>query len=132
LIGVYLSQANLQGAFLPQATFVRPSETWLTSLGGNPGDADLSGANLTRANLQGANLQKAYLVGANLTEADLSGADLRGANFVRIGEASVPDESKRDFGLITLDGANLRNADLRGVDLTGVDLSHAFLDGALF
>ncbi len=70
----------------------------------NPGEIDLTGANLqgknlTNVNLSGANLSQAKLSGANLTGVDFSGATLTGSNL------SAIKLSKQD--LIELIKANL-------------------------
>jgi uncharacterized protein YjbI with pentapeptide repeats len=76
----------------------------------------LIGINLRQANLRRANLRRADLNVADLLEADLSGATLMGA----------------DLGGADLSGANLRGADFRRAYLCGASISGAQLCGANF
>jgi hypothetical protein len=109
LVGAYLRDANLGGAYLVGA-YLR--------------DANLGGADLRGADLRGANLVGAYLRDANLGGADLRGADLRGAN---LWGAYLVGAYLRDANL---GGAYLGGADLRGADLRGANLWGANLMGA--
>lgn len=122
----------MRGAQLREANFSKDHPGWTNESGGQPGDADLRGANFTEADLSHADLRKACLLGANFTHANLSEADLRGANLTGIGMSGVPTVFNKTFGKANFKGANLSKADLRGVDLEGVDSSEAILDGAFF
>ena len=117
---VYLSTANLTGAYLADA---------------NLNLTRLDEANLCRANLYGANLFGANLFGANLTEAHLRKADLAEAMLARGNLAGVSLASA-NLELAVLTEANLRGANLAGAnlswtlldaDLTGADLTDAKL-----
>ena len=71
------TNANLKGASLRNAYFIKNSFS----------NADLSGANMTGiklewVNLEGANLQNAILDGATMIHCDLTGANMDGASLV--------------------------------------------------
>jgi hypothetical protein len=98
--------------------------------GAEPGNADLSGANLTNADLGGAYLRFADLIDANLSGADLRFADLIGADLgadlhLASLEGCCADLSGADLSYANLSGANLTNADLSGANLSGANLSDA-------
>ena len=75
LEGVYLREADLEGADLRGADL---EGAYL--VGSDLRGSDLRGANLEGANLRGSDLRGSDLRGANLEGANLRGAHLRGAN----------------------------------------------------
>lgn len=99
LADTVLTEASLQGAFLPQADLTSADLTRANLQEAVLAEAKLTGADLQAGVLAAADLTKANLSGANLQEANLTGADLQGA----VLEGT------------NLTGANLREADLRNV-----------------
>jgi hypothetical protein len=103
---------------LAKLAWYAPHQAWLKAQGRlcrhDPGDANLTGANLTRANLTDADLTRAYLTDADLTRADLTDADLTDA-----------DLAGADLTDANLTGAYLAGAYLTDADLTRADLADA-------
>jgi beta-lactamase regulating signal transducer with metallopeptidase domain len=136
LVGVNLSEANLEGANLENAKL----------MGADLKEANLKNAILTGAKLQGANLKEATLegtvftgaelTGADLKEVDLTGKDLRGIRLIgaNLKEASLKRADLREADLrgVNIKEANLTGADLRETDLRGANLSEADIRGADF
>lgn len=109
LSGAYLDGAYLEGAYLPS---------------GNLDGAYLEGAYLQRANLKGASLAGANLSGAYLSNAKLSSANLEGANLSGANLTSANLEGAK------LEGANLSGANLESANFSGASLDRANLEGA--
>ena len=114
IVGSFLSQANLQSAYLSGAFL---------------GGVNLHGVNLHSAFLCGAYLRGVDFHEADLGDASLNGAFLRRANFHK---ANLAEVKLRDADLAgaNLQGANLREADLSGSYLRDTDLRGANLNGA--
>ena len=110
LDNAYLRGADLQKAWMPQASLQKADLRGADLSGANLFRADLNGARIWNADLRGADLNGANLRGAVLTSADLNGADLSGAN---------------------LNAAILTRVDLNGADLHKADLSAANLEEAV-
>jgi uncharacterized protein YjbI with pentapeptide repeats len=94
---------------------------WNQWRAGNPGPADLSGADLREAELSGADLSQVRLWGADLRGANLKGANVKGSSL-----------SRANLKLATFSRANLSGAGLSGADLSGADLSGADLTESVF
>ena len=144
MLGIDLSEANLQEADLQGADFYR---AWLvgTDFSGARlenaifGEATLGGAKFRNCDLREANFMKAHLFEADFTGANLTGAKFYGAFLEKtilngqclLGEwfesANLKDAL---LGGADLSGANLRGADLQGTDLRKAVLCHADLQGA--
>ena len=110
LDNAYLRGADLQKAWMPQASLQKADLRGADLNGANLFRADLHAARIWNANLRGADLNGANLRGAVLTSADLNGADLSGAN---------------------LNAAILTRVDLNGADLHEADFSSANLEDAV-
>ncbi len=120
LDNAYLSEADLEQAWMPQASLRKAdlSEVHLSRANLNDADlseASLSEAKLTKATLFEAKLRETSLWDADLSQAWLSFADLTRANLTR---ADLRSASSRD--------AKLCEADLTWADLTGGNLECAF------
>jgi uncharacterized protein YjbI with pentapeptide repeats len=138
-----LTDANLEGALLTDASFFEAKLAGACFVRANLcrallTRADITNADFTQANLQGsnlrgldlrlacfdfaifsrANLQECNLEGLELSGADFEGADLRGALLTSstICRASFRGADLRDAGLadVEWEGVDLRGADLRG------------------
>jgi uncharacterized protein YjbI with pentapeptide repeats len=98
-----LTDIDLSGANLEEATLL---------------GSDLSGANLSGANLSGANLSGAKLTSTNLSKTNLSGVQFAGTILV----GANLSNARFDFAILrgaVLTDANIKGADLRSVrDLT--------------
>jgi uncharacterized protein YjbI with pentapeptide repeats len=139
LDNAYLSRADLQQIWMPQASLRKADLSVAKLTGAKLTGADLSGANLTVADLSGADLRQASLTEANLyradlsradlNEADLSGAKLSGAKLsgAKLTETSLTEASLTEASLTR---ADLRQADLTGASLTEADLTEASLSRA--
>src|SRR6266699_2217038 len=120
LDNAYLSEADLEQAWMPQASLRKAdlSEVHLSRANLNDADlseASLSEAKLTKATLFEAKLRETSLWDADLSQAWLSFADLTRANLTR---ADLRSASSRD--------AKLCEADLTWADITGGNLECAF------
>jgi hypothetical protein len=110
----------------PLKSHIKPCMDNLTDIdlsGANLEDATLLGSDLSGANLSGANLSGANLSGAKLTSTNLSKANLRGVQFAgTILVGANLSNTRFDFAIFrgaVLTDANIKGADLRSVrDLT--------------
>ena len=126
---INFANANLSGADLSSAFFMRANLTGANLQGAILTGTWLDEANLTQANLTGVNLTKTTLSNSRLPYVNLTGAILTGLNFSYL---DLYDAKLRDALLkqANLSRANLTNADLTSADLTGADLGYTKLYGA--
>jgi len=90
LSGAFMPQASLRGGDLRRVDFSGANLLAADFTGADLRDADFSGAYLRDTKLRGADLRWADLTDTNLSGVDLSGADLRGAKGLPT-KAIVPD-----------------------------------------
>lgn len=139
LDNAFLLEADLQGAWIPQASirnanlsyanlssiFAHKANFTMSDLSNtNLWGASLSMANFRGADLTGANLRGVFVAEGNFTDANLTGADL----------SKDDDPRLRRIGARFLEAnftrANLSRAILSRVDLSGANFSGAHLNGA--
>lgn len=118
--GAFIGGADFSNADLEGADF-SDIKTTHTMPGFDPGDANLSGADLLRANLKDAELRKAKFSGANMAQANLSNADLRGKDLtgLNFSEAKLINSCIKE--------TNLTDANFQDANLSDSDLEHAVL-----
>jgi uncharacterized protein YjbI with pentapeptide repeats len=103
LVGIDLTDANLQNANLTGANLIF--------------------SNLTNANLQGANLNMANLTGATLNEANLNNANLIYANLINV-ELIDTKMNQTNLTGANLVGVNFSDAEIKDINITGANLTN--------